>query len=80
MRRALARARDGKALDQAEATVLLHARGGDLRMGFLWYIPVVLLCWLLGLAVEHFLSTPCERWLKGRMLDKGVGRPEERPA
>jgi FO synthase len=31
MRRALARARDGKALDQAEATVLLHARGGDLR-------------------------------------------------
>ena len=31
MRRALARARDGKALDQAEATILLHARGDDLR-------------------------------------------------
>ena len=31
MRRALARARDGKALDQSEATVLLHARGDDLR-------------------------------------------------
>jgi FO synthase len=30
MRRALARARDGKALDQDEATVLLHARGTDL--------------------------------------------------
>ncbi|MFB9251615.1 bifunctional FO biosynthesis protein CofGH [Sphaerisporangium melleum] len=30
MRRALARARDGKALDAAEATVLLHARGTDL--------------------------------------------------
>ncbi|GGS99417.1 FO synthase [Planobispora rosea] len=30
MRRALARARDGKALDQAEATVLLHARDADL--------------------------------------------------
>ena len=30
MRRALARARDGKSLDQQEATVLLHARGGDL--------------------------------------------------
>jgi FO synthase len=30
VRRALARARDGKALDQAEATVLLHARGDDL--------------------------------------------------
>ena len=31
MRRALARARDGKPLDQAEATILLHARGEDLR-------------------------------------------------
>jgi FO synthase len=31
MRRALARARDGKALDRDEATVLLHARGGDLH-------------------------------------------------
>jgi len=32
MRRALARARDGKPLDPAEATVLLHARGADLRV------------------------------------------------
>jgi FO synthase len=31
MRRALARARDGKPLDVDEATVLLHARGEDLR-------------------------------------------------
>src|SRR5215472_5613305 len=30
IRRALARARDGKPLDQGEAAVLLHARGGDL--------------------------------------------------
>src|ERR1700761_4365992 len=30
MREALARARDGKPLDEAEATVLLHARGGQL--------------------------------------------------
>ncbi len=31
MRRALARARDGKLLDATEAEILLHARGGDLR-------------------------------------------------
>jgi FO synthase len=31
MRRALARARDGKPLDPGEATVLLHARGEDLQ-------------------------------------------------
>ncbi|MGE5137155.1 MAG: bifunctional FO biosynthesis protein CofGH, partial [Gemmatimonadota bacterium] len=30
LRRALARARDGKPLDEAEATILLHARGEDL--------------------------------------------------
>ena len=30
LRRALARARDGKALDQGEAAVLLHARGDQL--------------------------------------------------
>jgi FO synthase len=30
MRRALARARDGKSLDTGEAAILLHARGGDL--------------------------------------------------
>jgi FO synthase len=32
LRRALARARDGKALDQAEAATLLHARGDNLTM------------------------------------------------
>src|SRR5215472_5468687 len=32
MRRALARARDGKSLDQAEAAVLLNARGDDLAV------------------------------------------------
>ena len=31
MRRTLARARDGKSLDTDEATILLHARGDDLR-------------------------------------------------
>jgi FO synthase len=31
MRRALARARDGKSLDPQEATILLHARGEELR-------------------------------------------------
>jgi FO synthase len=31
MRRALARARDGKPLDPDEATTLLHARGDDLQ-------------------------------------------------
>jgi hypothetical protein len=43
LRRALARARDGKALDQAEAAILLHARGDDLRGSGTpgWRPPVV---------------------------------------
>src|SRR5690348_15078349 len=36
LRRALARARDGKAIDRSEAIVLLHARGDDLT-GLLGY-------------------------------------------
>ncbi|HTL99022.1 MAG TPA: acyltransferase [Holophagaceae bacterium] len=54
-----------------------RARGGDLRTGFLWYIPAVILCWLLGLAVERLISTPCERWLKKKMLKLGAVRTEE---
>ena len=34
MRRSLARAHDGKSLDEAEALVLLDARGGDLESLF----------------------------------------------
>lgn len=47
---------------------LFKASGGDLRTGWLWYLPVVALCWLLGLVVERGLSGPCERWLKRRFL------------
>ncbi len=52
---------------------LFKARGGDLRTGFLWYVPAILLCWLLGKGVERWLSTPCERWLRNRMMEQ---RPE----
>jgi peptidoglycan/LPS O-acetylase OafA/YrhL len=40
--------------------------GGDPRWGFLWYL--LPLCWLLGTAVERWLSLPCERWLRARLL------------
>ncbi|WP_266170035.1 acyltransferase family protein [Dyella subtropica] len=50
---------------------LFQATGGDLRWGWVWYLPALPLCWLLGIAVECYLSTPCERWLRGRLL-----RPE----
>lgn len=53
---------------------LFRASGGDLRHGWLWYLPVFALCWLLGLAVERGLSGPCERWLKRRLLNADAVR------
>jgi peptidoglycan/LPS O-acetylase OafA/YrhL len=45
-----------------------RAFGADERLGFLWYIPALPLCWLLGLAVERWLSLPTERRLCARWL------------
>ena len=47
---------------------LFKFAGGDLRSGFLWYLLTLPLCWLLGALVERWLSLPCERWLRARLL------------
>ena len=47
---------------------LFKFAGGDLRLGFLWYLLTLPSCWLLGKAVERWLSLPCERWLRARLL------------
>lgn len=49
------------------AVRLFRASGGDMSRGWLWYVPALLLCWLLGVAVERYLSAPCERWLRARL-------------
>jgi hypothetical protein len=38
-----------------------------MRLGFLWYLLTLPLCWLLGAMVERWLSAPCERWLRARL-------------
>ncbi|HEU4952846.1 MAG TPA: acyltransferase [Holophagaceae bacterium] len=55
------------------AVRLFRARGADLGSGWLWYLPAVPLCWLLGWAVEKTLSGPAERWLRGRRTAKAGG-------
>ncbi|WP_266156712.1 acyltransferase family protein, partial [Dyella silvatica] len=45
---------------------LYKANGSDVAYGFLWYLPALPLCWLLGAAMERWLSAPAERWLRGR--------------
>ena len=49
--------------------VAMYSRvGADPWFGFLWYAPVVGLCWLLGAAVAHGWSIPCDRALRLRWL------------
>ena len=47
---------------------LFKLAGFDMRFGVLCYLLTLPLCWLLGAAVEHWLSTPCERWLRAGLL------------
>jgi len=54
---------------------LFKFAGGDLRPGFLWYLLALPLCWLLGALVERWLSLPCERWLRARLLRTPVAGP-----
>lgn len=53
---------------------------GDPRRGFLWYLLALPLCWLLGKAVEHWLSLPCERWLRSRLLRSATPSGSRLPA
>lgn len=47
---------------------LFRMYGADMQWGVLWYLPTVPLCWLLGAAVARWISVPCERWLRTRLL------------
>ncbi|MBD8872397.1 acyltransferase [Rhodanobacter sp. DHB23] len=44
-----------------------HALDGDPAHGWLWYLPALASCWLLGAMVERWFSAPCERWLRTRL-------------
>lgn len=50
------------------AVKLYRVLNGDLRWSFAWYLLALPLCWLLGAAVEHWLSAPGERWLRASLL------------
>ncbi|HTD28996.1 MAG TPA: acyltransferase [Xanthomonadaceae bacterium] len=50
------------------AVRLFKALGGDMPNGWLWYVPVVLSCWLLGWLVARWYSIPSDRALRSRLL------------
>lgn len=50
------------------AVALFKASGGDTRYAFVWYVPVLLLSWALGVVLAHLYSIPCDRLLRRRLL------------
>jgi peptidoglycan/LPS O-acetylase OafA/YrhL len=51
------------------AVVTLFKRsGGDMRSGFWWFLPAVLLCWALGWLFARLYSEPADRALRRRWL------------
>jgi peptidoglycan/LPS O-acetylase OafA/YrhL len=47
---------------------IYKAYGGDIMHAWLWYVPAVPLCWLLGWMVARWFSIPCDRVLRERLL------------
>lgn len=54
------------------AVRLYQAWGSYVRLGWLWYAPIVMTCWGLGFAVARLISTPADQKLRGRLLGKSA--------
>jgi peptidoglycan/LPS O-acetylase OafA/YrhL len=51
------------------AAVRLFKRSGeDMRWGYLWFLPIVVICWWVGAATARFFSNPSERAVRRRLL------------
>ncbi|HMG88173.1 MAG TPA: acyltransferase [Terracidiphilus sp.] len=47
---------------------IFSAAGASMRWGILWYAPTIAACWVLGWAVAKFLSVPCDKAMRRRLL------------
>lgn len=47
---------------------IFKASGANLQLGFLWYLPAILLAWLLGVLVARYFSIPGDRALRNLLL------------
>lgn len=50
------------------AVALFKATSATLRFGYLWYVPAILLSWLLGMVVARYISIPSDRALRQQLL------------
>ncbi|EQD53082.1 lipopolysaccharide modification acyltransferase, partial [mine drainage metagenome] len=50
------------------AVALFRSLDASMHLGWAWYIPIILLCWGLGLLVARYFSVPCDRVLRAYLL------------
>lgn len=50
--------------------VAIYRQVGNEWWGWLWYFPIVALCWLLGVALSRYFTLPVERYLRSRWLSR----------
>ncbi len=64
------------------AVGLFRSLNASMHWGWVWYIPIILLCWGLGVLVARYFSVPCDRALRAYLLrhEKRVPVRESMPA
>lgn len=54
---------------------LFRRSGAGMWWGVLWYVPTIAACWVPGLLVAKYFSTPCERGIRSRLLPRSRENP-----
>ena len=60
----------------ATALIMREERVRDVRLGFLWYPPIVVLSWALGWMVARAYSIPCDAALRRWWTARRAGAPD----
>jgi peptidoglycan/LPS O-acetylase OafA/YrhL len=53
---------------------LFKASGADMSLGYLWYLPTIVLAWLLGTVIARYYSIPSDRALRDLLLNSASPR------
>lgn len=57
------------------AVRLFRGAGSHFGSGYLWYVPILIACAVLGIAVGRIVSTPADRALRHVLLEEQHGKP-----
>lgn len=52
---------------------ILRRSGAGMRWGVLWYAPTIGVCWVMGLVVARYFSTPLDKSMRRRLLHSRRG-------